>query len=40
MTILAGLSEGEQIVTAGVNALVEGMTVRPIDDQARFGRTQ
>lgn len=40
VTILAGLVEGEQIVTAGVNALVEGMTVRPIDEQARFGRTQ
>ena len=41
VTILAGLAEGDQIVTAGVNALIDGMAVRAIEgDHARFGQTR
>jgi len=32
-----GLEPGERIVTAGVNALHDGMRVRPIDSAARYG---
>lgn len=35
--IRAGLSAGEQIVTAGVNALHDGMVVRPLESRQRLG---
>lgn len=34
VTILAGLEEGERIVTAGVGAIVDGMRVRPLEEDA------
>ena len=38
--IETGLAAGDQVVTAGVSALHEGMTVRPLADNTRFGQPQ
>jgi RND family efflux transporter MFP subunit len=38
--LTAGAEAGDRIVTAGVSALYEGMPVRPLEDNQRFGRPQ
>ncbi|OLF73898.1 efflux transporter periplasmic adaptor subunit [Maricaulis sp. W15] len=38
--VTSGIAAGDRVVTAGVNALHEGMPVRPLSDSTRFGQPQ